>query len=226
MRRLLIIEDDNDINRLLADFFSKEHFQIQSAFSGTEAMLYLERQSFDMVLLDLMLPGMTGEEILAKIRATQDTPVIVISAKDDKESKLYALRIGADDYVTKPFDLDILLARVETNLRRSATRHSKQTEIFQYKDILLDQESRTVNVANQPLKLTGYEFDILALLMTNPQKVFTKGNIFESIWQEDSFGDEGTVSVHISHLRTKLGRINPDAQYIETVWGIGFKLCK
>lgn len=225
MKKVLIVEDDNDINKLLSEFLTTEGYFVQSAFSGTEVQFYLNQTSFDLILLDLMLPGMNGEEIIPLVRKERHTPIIVISAKSDKDSKIDVLKSGADDFVTKPFDLDILLARIEATLRRSATLPAETVNEFQHKGILLQPESRKVYLDQQPLKLTNFEFDILALLMSNPKKVFTKSAIFETVWQEESLvGDDGTVSVHISHLRTKLAKINPNVAYIDTVWGIGFKM--
>lgn len=226
MKKILIVEDDNDINKLLSEFLSAEGYETQSAFSGTEVQFYTKQTQFDLILLDLMLPGINGEEIIQEIRQTNQTPIIVISAKSDKQSKIDVLKSGADDFVSKPFDLDILSARIETNLRRSNTLpiDTKNMELT-HKGILLQPDIRKVYLNEQLLKLTNFEFDILALLMSNPKKVFTKSNIFESVWQEESLvGDDGTVSVHISHLRTKFAKVSPDIVYIDTVWGIGFKM--
>ncbi|MGX7418797.1 response regulator transcription factor [Carnobacterium gallinarum] len=225
MRKVLIVEDDNDINKLLSEFLIAEGYFVRSAFSGTEVQFYTDQTQFDLILLDLMLPGINGEEIIQVIRRNEQTPIIVISAKSDKETKIEVLKSGADDFVTKPFDLDILLARIEATLRRSVAQSSETISEFTHKGILLQTESRKVYLNKQPLKLTNFEFDILALLLSNPKKVFTKSNIFESVWQEESLvGDDGTVSVHISHLRTKFSKISPDNAYIDTVWGIGFKM--
>ena len=166
-------------------------------------MLYIEKQEWDMVLLDLMLPGMTGEEVLSKIRENSLAPVIIISAKGEAQTKVKTLRTGADDYITKPFDIEEVSARIDSLLRRY--KHSKGSErrkIFTHKDICLDR-SQKVTVNGVEVPLTAREYEILLLLMQSPKKIFTKSNIYESIWGDDFLGDENTINVHISHIRNK-----------------------
>lgn len=216
---ILIAEDDNDINHLLAEILSKANYQVQQAFSGTEARLLFGQQKFSLLLLDLMLPGMTGEELITHVRQSSAIPIIVISAKETGHDKANALRLGADDYVTKPFDEEELLARVEANLRRTQTAPPEQKTKLVYKNIVLDKDSRQVTISGSAIILTAREFAILELLMASPKKVFTKANIYSSVWNEEFFGDDNTINVHISNLRTKLRE-----DYIQTVWGIGFKM--
>lgn len=218
---ILIVEDDNDINHLLAEILRRNGFQVTQAFSGTEGRLLFSAQSFSLVLLDLMLPGMTGEELIGVIRAKSTLPIIVLSAKDTPQDKVHVLRSGADDYITKPFHAEELLARIEANLRRSGEFVTTNSKILHFKDLSLDCEGRTATTAGVSLTLTGREFDILQLLMSTPHKVFTKANIYHSVWNDEFLGDDNTVNVHISNLRSKLG----DGNYIQTVWGIGFKMC-
>lgn len=222
---ILVVEDDNDINNLLCNIIKKSGYTAQAAYSGTEAMLYIEKQEWDMVLLDLMLPGMTGEEVLSKIRENSLAPVIIISAKGEAQTKVKTLRTGADDYITKPFDIEEVSARIDSLLRRY--KHSKGSErrkIFTHKDICLDTESKIVTVSGVEVPLTAREYEILLLLMQSPKKIFTKSNIYESIWGDDFLGDENTINVHISHIRNKLSKINPEEEYIETIWGMGYRL--
>lgn len=214
---ILIVEDDNDINNLLAEVLGRAGYVVQQAFSGTEGRLLLAGEAFSLVLLDLMLPGMTGEELIAHIRKDSAVPVIVLSAKETGQDKVNALRLGADDYVTKPFDEEELLARIEANLRRGAG--AAQTSLLAHKSLALDKDTRQVTVEDEPVTLTAREFAILELLLASPKKVFTKANIYQSVWNDEFFGDDNTVNVHISNLRSKLG-----GGYIQTVWGIGFKL--
>lgn len=220
--QVLIVEDDNDINQLLADVLTRAGYAVTQAYSGTEAKLLFGAGEFSLLLLDLMLPGLTGEELLPIIRQQSNLPVIVLSAKESQQDKIAALRMGADDYITKPFYPDELLARVEANLRRmhSVSPAAVAQPLLIYKDVELDAQARTVQVAGAEVSLTAREFDILALLMGNPQKVFTKSNLYRSVWNDEFMGDDNTVNVHISNLRSKLGK----GEYIQTVWGIGFKM--
>jgi DNA-binding response OmpR family regulator len=223
---ILVVEDDADISNLICEMLMHEGHKPRPAYSGTEAIMCLSEKKWQLVLLDLMLPGLTGEQVLREMRRDKQMPVIVLSAKTDKKSKLDALLIGADDYVTKPFDIDELSARIHAQLRR-LTEFSASTQkdnVLCFHDLILDSETREVSVGDKLCTLTAREFDILYLLMKYPKKVFTRANIFESIWQDEFLGDENTVNVHISNLRSKLciGALRND--YIKTVWGIGFKI--
>ncbi|MFP5115849.1 response regulator transcription factor [Bacillaceae bacterium C204] len=222
---ILVVEDDNDINQLLCNIIRKSGYNAQAAYSGTEAMIYLEASQWDMVLLDLMLPGLTGEEILAKISEKNPIPVIVISAKLEQQTKIEALRAGADDYITKPFDIDEVSARIDSHLRRSRrTWAPSQPKELTHKDLSVDTEAKKVLVNGQELPVTAREYAILVLLLSAPKKVFTKANVFESVWEEDYRGDDNTINVHMSNLRSKLAKANPDEEYIETIWGMGYRL--
>lgn len=216
--KILIVEDDSAINDLLAEILKHNGFEPLQAYSGTEARLLLAQNSFSLILLDLMLPGLTGEELLPLIRQKSDSPVIILSAKDTPQDKVNALHIGADDYITKPFDEGELLARIEAIMRRAGNAYVTKTALI-YKALELDRETRQVLVEGEPVILTAREFDILELLMSNPSKVFTKSNLYRSVWNDEFFGDDNTINVHISKIRSKLG-----GDYIQTVWGIGFKM--
>ncbi|MGL4848726.1 MAG: response regulator transcription factor [Clostridium sp.] len=220
---ILIIEDDSDINELLKDMLVDNGYEAQSAYSGTEGLLQLKLNKFDLVLLDLMLPGKSGDEILSLIRGESDIPVIIISAREEIGLKAKILRLGADDFVSKPFDIDEVLARIEVNLRRNMKSICSE-EVKRYKEINLYSESRTVCVNEEEVKLTQIEFDILNLMILHPDKVFSKGNLFKSIWGEDFISDDNTITVHISNLRTKLKKAGAKEKYIGTIWGIGYKL--
>ncbi|MCQ6557486.1 response regulator transcription factor [Paenibacillus mendelii] len=222
---ILVVEDDNDINQLLCRILKNSGYAPQAAYSGTEAMLYLERQAWDLVLLDLMLPGLTGEELLADINEKSSTPVIVISAKGEQQTKVAALRIGADDYITKPFDIEEVSARIDSHLRRySRLTSMAPSNRIEYKDIQLDKDSKTVTINQSEVILTAREFAILELFMSYPKKVFSKANLFETVWEDPFVGDDNTINVHISNLRNKLSKANPEADYIETLWGMGYRL--
>lgn len=224
--KILIVEDDNNINKLVATLMKKSGYEVVQAFSGTEAMIYLQSNNFHLVLMDLMLPGMSGEELIKNIRKNKTMPVMVISAKLDKEVKLELFRLGADDYITKPFDIEELSARIEANIRRymEFNNNAPVEQILTYKDIILNKETKEVKVNDITLNLTAREYNILELLLTHPKKVFSKANIFESVWEEEYLCDENTVNVHMSNLRNKLQKANPKEEYIETIWGMGYKL--
>lgn len=229
--RILIVEDENDVNRLLATILSE--YKTTSAFSGTEAVMWLGQQKFDLVLLDLMLPGMTGEEVIAHMREHGiKTPVIVISAKQEVADRVNVLRLGADDFMMKPFEIDEVLARVEAVLRRCGASEPKAEtdadddgrDILKIKNLTLNHETRQVTAAGHEVTLTVKEFDILELMMRYPKKVFTRENLFTAVWGEDYLGEDNTVNVHISNLRQKLSKADSENEYIKTVWGIGFKM--
>ena len=223
---ILVAEDDTDINELLFNILTREGYNVRSAYSGTEAKMCIEQYDYDILLLDLMLPGISGENLITEIRKLKVMPIIVISAKTSQKDKINVLRLGADDFIGKPFDINEVIARVEAQLRRykefsiSRTKDSK----LKYKNILLDAEAREVTVNGEFLSLTVREFEILELLMTNPKKVFTRVNLFETVWKDEFLGDDNTINVHMSNLRNKLTHADKETKYIQTVWGIGFKL--
>ncbi len=225
--RILVIEDDADINRLLCRYLEREGYQVVGAFSGTEAKLQLQLGSFALILLDLMLPGASGEELIHEVRQTSHIPIIVISAKTALESKVKVLKTGADDYVTKPFEREEVLARVDALLRRSRNTNVPAANSLMNKYILkqlvLNPVSREVVVKDHAIALTAYEFDILLLLLKNPDKVFTKEQLYQDIWKTGYYGEDNTINVHISNIRKKIKEYDGDS-YIKTVWGIGFKV--
>lgn len=203
--KILVVEDDNDINQLLCHIVEKSGYASQSAFSGTEAIIYLEKQDWDMVLLDLMLPGVNGEEILSKIAEQSNMPVLIISAKLEQQTKIDALRSGADDYITKPFDIDEVSARIDSHLRRYRRMHEFPTNIeLRHKDLIIDTEAKKVVVEGKVLAFTAREYDILVLLMSSPNKIFTKENLFERAWNETYYGEDNIINVHMSNIRNKL----------------------
>ncbi len=221
---ILIVEDDSYINDLLAEALTREGCSVEQAFSGTEAKLLLQQGSYELVLLDLMLPGMTGEELLSQIRDSGDLPVIVLTAKDGLNDKVSLLTMGADDYVTKPFEIKELLARVSVQLRHAGNLREKGTERLQCKGMTLDVRMHEVTVDGRKLDgVTRQEFAILELLLKNPRRVFSKEEIFEYAWEEQYMGETKTLDVHISNIRKKLRTVTEE-EFIETVWGIGYRL--
>ncbi|WP_455541875.1 response regulator transcription factor [Intestinibacter sp.] len=237
-QHILIVEDDVDINNLIAKTLTKRNFKVTQAFSGSEASLRISMESYSMILLDLMLPGINGEELIAQIRRNKDVPILVISAKTSLEDKVNLLNLGADDYITKPFELQELVARVNSNLRRYNSILNKESENkldqdnnsvgnnekkLIFKELTLNEESREVNVNGNNIYLTSHEFDILNILMKNPQKVYSREALYELVWKSGYYGEDNTVNVHVSNIRKKLKEVSNE-EYIKTVWGIGFKL--
>ncbi|AHZ14666.1 response regulator transcription factor [Bacillus velezensis] len=225
MNKILIIEDNKDINLMLAEFLESEGFEITSVFDGAKGMQEAKEKEYDLVLLDIMLPYKSGERILVEIRKKSSIPIIIISSKNLVETKINLLKLGADDYITKPFDLGEVAARVTTNLRRFDNEKKKNT-VLKYKDMELDVSKKRVILNGQELELTAKEYCIIELLMQNPGKVFSKINIYESIWEEEYLGDDNAVKTHMSNLRNKLKNSNPCEEYVETVWGLGYRLYK
>jgi len=226
MDNILIVEDDMHINEMLCELLGQNGYAVTPAYSGTEALLLLPRGNFSLMLLDLMLPGKTGEQVLQEARAAFNIPIIVLTAKADKESTVKLLQMGADDYLAKPFDNNELLARIAVQLRRSASVGALEVlpDRLNFKDISLDLSGYDAYIDDTKIGLSKREFEILQLMMSHPEKVFTKNNLYESVWGGEFFGDDNTVNVHISKLRSKLGAAKPDTEYIQTVWGIGFKM--
>jgi DNA-binding response OmpR family regulator len=223
--KVLVIEDDADINRLLCRMLTGEGLTAVSAFSGSEASLRLSLEAYQLVLMDLMLPGMPGETLIAQIREQSTVPIIVISAKSTLEDKVGLLRLGADDYITKPFDQEEVMARVEAQLRRLQYVHAVNPgeEMIRVRELIMDKQRREVTLNSELLTLTKYEFEILALLLSKPDKIFSKSEIYRNIWQGTYLGDDNTINVHISNLRAKIAAVTEE-EYIRTVWGIGFKI--
>lgn len=225
---VLIVEDDAAISDVVRTALEQEGFACRCAYSGSEACLLIEGGFvFDAAICDLMLPGASGEEVLAAIRSQGDAPVIVASAKGDVSQRVALLREGADDYLVKPFDLDELVARLEAVLRRKdagtpgAQRSRSDASVF--REWRIDEQGRAFSAAGVPVGLTRTEFDILAAFVRHPKKVFTKRELFEIVRNEEALTDERTISTHISNIRRKL-KDSGTQDYIETVWGIGFKL--
>lgn len=221
MATILIIEDDMAIHSLINEAMELNGFKTLSAYSGTEGKLLFEQAQMDLILLDLMLPGMNGEEFLQQIRHNANIPVIVISAKNDQDTKLELLTSGADDYMTKPFDVKELLARVRIQLRHAIKNSEDNKTELHYKNISINIDTRDVKINDYLIHLTGREYAILLLFLENPQKVFSRANIYESVWDEPYFDSDKTINMHISNLRNKLNF--RETNYIKTIWGIGFK---
>lgn len=219
---ILIVEDDNDINNLIYQTLTKSGYECKQAFSGTEGIMLFDMQDFELVILDLMLPGMSGEDVLNKMKQNKNIPVIIMSAKDDIDSKIDLLSAGAEDYITKPFDIKELVARVKVQLRRFSNEPISNEQI-QYKELFYDKDAMVLRVNGKALELTKQELKIMELFLMNPDKVFSKQSIYDYAWDDYYMGEDKTINVHISNIRKKIKAVSTN-EYIETVWGIGFRL--
>lgn len=222
---IMVVEDDADINNLLAKMLRQADYQVLQVYSGSEAVLRLQQDRPDLLLLDLMLPGMSGSDVFAHMRKelALDVPVIVLSAKNALADKVTLLENGADDYITKPFEPEEVLARIAATLRRVG-KDSAADRPLVHRALQLSPSLRKVTLDGQELTLTAHEFDILELFMRQPEKVFTREALYEQVWNGGYYGENNTVNVHVSNIRKKLKAIDPTADYIQTVYGIGFKL--
>ncbi|MEK4300736.1 response regulator transcription factor [Oceanobacillus sp. FSL W8-0428] len=221
-KRILIIEDDQEISKLLHVILTKMDLTPISAYSGTEGLLQLKSSTFDLILLDLMLPGISGEEFITQVREESTIPIIVISAKVGIDDKVQLLKMGADDYITKPFHQKEVEARVEVQLRKSVVQPSQEDEKV-WRNLRIFPEKLSVTLENKSLQITNAEFDILSLLIDHPEHAFSKREIYEKIWKGTYVGDDNTISVHISNLRRKMAGVTAE-EYIKTIWGVGFML--
>ena len=223
---ILVVEDDADINGLLCRILEREGYRPTAAYAGSEAMLLLQQNRYDLVLLDLMLPGVPGEQLVQAVRDRQPTPIIVISARTALSDKVELLRLGADDYITKPFNPVEMLARVRSQLRRYLQLGGGQVRpsTLVIGGICLDDNAKAVTVDGDPVALTPKEYDILRFLMQNAGTVFSPSEIYRRVWDDVPLNATGAIAVHIRHLREKL-EINPsEPRYIKVVWGKGYKM--
>ena len=218
MKKILIVEDNIDIHNLIKEILEKENYKILDAYSGTEALLLIEKEKIDLILLDLMLPGINGEEIIKQIK---EIPIIVISAINSNVDKINTLLDGANDYITKPFNNEELLARVKVQLR---IKENKQDNVeLKYKDMFLNEENHILYIKENQVYLTKTEYAILKQLLLNPKQVVTKSKILDLISMDTLDCDENSLKVHISNIRKKIKKVT-DTEYIEAVWGIGYKI--
>ncbi len=227
MYNILICDDQPDIVNALKIYLAPEGYQLFSASNGLEAVELVQNQDIHLILLDIMMPKMDGMAATAKIREFSKVPIILLTAKSETEDKVLGLNVGADDYITKPFEPIEVLARVRSHLRRYARLGSAPAESedeLRIGGVVLNDRTKMVTVEGEPVKLTLTEYSILKLLMTNPGKVYSTKALYEAVWNEAAIGSEGTVAVHIRHLREKI-EINPsEPRYLKVVWGQGYKL--
>jgi len=228
MANILVIEDNNEIQEILRTLLAEEHEVIQ-AFSGTEGIMQFDKGGIDLVLLDIMLPGKNGDQVLQAIRQTSQTPVIMLTALGDKKLISQYLLDGANDYIIKPFDLDEVFARVTVQLRQSGEHQSEDRReidnlVQNFKNIQFDADSFEISSATETIRLAKKECQILQMLLQHPKKIFTKEELYELIWEESYLSGDNTLNTHLSNLRKKLYQLDPNHEYIETIWGVGVRL--
>lgn len=225
--RILLVEDDIEISEMLKNFLITENFDVHTAIDGETACEKFFADTYSLVLLDLMIPRLNGMEVMRRIREKDTVPIIIISAKDTDSDKTLGLGMGADDYITKPFSVTEVLARIKANIRRSTQYAGTVTEIpeiLTHGNLKMNLNDFSVTVDGEKVELTAKEFEILKLLLQNPSRVYTKEKLYSLVWKDTYFGDENAVNVHISRLRNKIEKIPKKPQHIITVWGIGYKL--
>lgn len=226
MYNILICDDQPDIVNALKIYLSPEGYHLLEAFNGVDAVRIAKEENVQLILLDIMMPGMDGITATSKIREFSNVPIILLTAKSETEDKVLGLNVGADDYITKPFAPVEVLARVKSQLRRFSSLGSRveDSNVLTLGGIALDDRTKQVSVEGEPVSLTPTEYAILKLLMSNPGKVFSTKVLYESVWQEVALGSEGAVAVHIRHLREKI-EINPsEPRYLKVIWGQGYKM--
>jgi len=226
MKKVLIIEDELSIAELERDYLEINDFSVDIEVDGETGLKAALNKKYNLIILDVMLPNIDGFEICKQIRNAKDVPILMVSAKKEDIDKIRGLGLGADDYITKPFSPGELVARVKAHISRYERLRGEninQTEIIEIRGLSIDCTSRRVYVNGSEVFLTAKEFDILKILSINPNKVFSKDNIFEKVWGVDSFGDVGTVTVHIRKLREKIEVDPSNPKYIETIWGVGYR---
>lgn len=230
MYKILVCDDDREIVEAIEIYLSQEGYQILKAYDGIEALEILEKEEVNLLIIDVMMPRLDGIRATLKIREKNSLPIIILSAKSEDTDKILGLNIGADDYVTKPFNPLELVARVKSQLRRfnelGGTKQEPKETIYKVGGLQINDDLKQVTVDGEFVKLTPIEYNILLLLMKNQGKVFSINQIYESIWNEEAIGADNTVAVHIRHIREKI-EINPkDPRYLKVVWGVGYKIEK
>ena len=226
MSRILIVEDEESIAELEKDYLELSGFEVEIENSGDVGMDKALKEDYDLLILDLMLPGVDGFEICKKVRAVKNTPIIMVSAKKDDIDKIRGLGLGADDYITKPFSPSELVARVKAHLARYERligSGQPENEIIEIRGLKIDKTARRVYINGEEKNFTTKEFDLLTFLALNPNHVFTKEELFSKIWDMESIGDIATVTVHIKKIREKIEFNTAKPQYIETIWGVGYR---
>lgn len=230
MKRILVVEDDPSIAELLQDYLEVNGFEVTICGNGIDGLKTIRDNAYDLIILDVMLPGLDGFEILKNIRDEKDIPVLIVSAKKEELDKIRGLRLGADDYITKPFSPGELVARVSSNIAKYERLKTKfgnsgnSSSTINIRGLEIQKDSRRVLVNNKEVSMTQKEFELLLFLAQNPDRVYGRDELFDKIWGFDSLGDAATVTVHIARIREKIESNPSEPQYIETVWGAGYRM--
>lgn len=224
---ILLVEDDHSISEMVENYLTKEGFQVHCAYDGDEARQRLQQEVFDLILLDIMLPKLNGIELLKLLRENSTIPVLILSAKDSEVDKALGLGFGADDYMTKPFSMIELVARIRASIRRATQYSGKIEDVptpIHIHEMTMNPENFQVYKNGEEIKLTSKEWAILKLFFTNPKRVYTKEQIYQAVWQDVYYGDENIINVHMRRLREKIEDDPSSPKYIQTLWGIGYRL--
>ncbi|NEN83933.1 response regulator transcription factor [Paenibacillus elgii] len=225
--RILIADDDREIRDLVKTYLERETYRIDAAADGEEALRLFEAHRYNLILLDLMMPKVDGIEVCRRLRMKTNVPILMLTAKDQEIDKVLGLSIGADDYITKPFSIHELVARIKAHLRRflvlGSESGSPQETVLSFKNMTIHLQKYTVTRAGKEITLTGKEFELLKFMASHPEQVFTKTQLFRQVWDSDYLEDDNTVMVHIRKLRMKIEEDPSDPKWIQTVWGIGYK---
>ena len=231
MQTILVCDDDKQIVEAIDIYLTGEGYQVVKAYDGYEVLEYLEKNEADLLIIDVMMPGLDGIRTTLKVRETSSIPIIILSAKSEDNDKILGLNIGADDYITKPFNPLELVARVKSHIRRytqlgNMNQQQAGEQIYKCGGLTINDDNKEVQVDGETIKLTPIEYNILLLLVKNAGKVFSIDEIYEQIWNEEAIGADNTVAVHIRHIREKI-EINPrEPRYLKVVWGVGYKIEK
>ncbi|NLM03694.1 MAG: response regulator transcription factor [Clostridiales bacterium] len=224
MKRILIIEDDKSISELQKDYLEMSGYEAVCAFDGVSGMEYIKNEDFDLIILDLMLPNRHGFDILKEVADTKEIPILIVSAKSDEIHKIKGLNLGADDYITKPFGMGELVARVNSHIKTyERLKSGSQKKLITIRELSIDKRGRRVFINDEEIVLTQKEFDLLLFLAENPNRVFSKDELYERVWGFDSLSDASTITVHIARIREKIEDEAKGRTFIETVWGAGYR---
>lgn len=234
MSRILVCDDDREIVEAITIYLQREGYEVVQANNGVQAIEILEHENVDLLIVDMMMPGLSGVETIFRIREKNTLPIIILSAKSEDQDKIFGLKVGADDYLTKPFNPMELIARVQSQLRRSTvlnqnykkdSKEEQNRRIYQKDMLVVDDDKKAVTVEGKPIRLTPIEYQILLFLMKNQGRTFSSAQIYEQIWDEAAFGSDNVVAVHIRHIREKIEIDPKNPRYIQVVWGIGYRIC-
>ncbi len=225
-KQIIVCDDDEDINELIAIYLKKDGYKVIQCFNGKEAIAALGKNHVDLIIMDIMMPGEDGIKVVERIRETSDVPIIFLSAKSELNDKLKGLDIGGDDYMTKPFEILELKARIKSIIKRSSTTtEKKDKKVYKIGNLKVDQDTKQISLHGKPIKFTPIEYKIMVYFAKNRGKVLSSNDIYKEVWNEsEAYNIENTIAVHIRHIREKIEKDSREPKYIKVVWGIGYKM--